>query len=232
MTHIRSLFHWLAGVMIFLASALVLTPCLYLLPRQRTFALARFLFSILLRTMGVKLRVEGREKVDPNTSYLIMGNHQSLFDLFMIPVAIPLCFTGVEAAYHFSVPVWGFLIKKWGCIPIERHNLEKAKQSIELARQTLKKGVSIAIYPEGHRTRTGKIQPFKKGPFHLAKAARPHILPFGVRGLFEFQARGTFLLSPGEVRVHIGEPIPASEYAHMDVEEIRDLVYTRIKDLT
>lgn len=229
---LRSLGLWVAGISFFLFSFGVLAVCLMVLPRERTFLAARFLFSILLKLMGIGLEVRGKDNIDPSRSYLIMGNHQSLFDLFVIPSAIPLCFTGIEAAYHFSLPVWGYLIRKWGCIPIEREDLEKAKKSLELARVALDDGMSIAVLPEGHRTRTGLMGPFKKGPFHLAKACRATILPFGIQGLYDFQAKGSFNLRPGRVIVTIGKPVPYRAYSHMSVEEVRELLFSIIQDLS
>lgn len=226
-----SLLSWLAGICFFIISFVILVFCLALLPRKTTFGTARHLFRILIHIMGVRLKVKGQSHIDPNQTYLIMGNHQSLFDLFVIPSAIPLVFTGVEAAYHFSIPIWGYLIRKWGCIPIERGNLAQAKQSLELARQTLAGGLSIAILPEGHRTRTGRMGPFKKGPFHLAKATRATILPFGIHGLYEFQKRGGFHIRPGRVTVTIGEPIPWEAYKQLSVEELREKIFDQIRTL-
>ena len=180
---IISLCLWAAGLIYFMAAFCILAVSLMIMPRPFTFNLARQLFSMLIRVMGIRLKVVGREHLDFDQTYLLMGNHQSLFDLFVIPAAIPLVFTGVEAARHFKIPVWGFLIRKWGCIPIQRKNLERARKSLALAKQTLESGLSIAILPEGHRTRTGKMGPFKKGPFHLAKATAAPLVPFGISGL-------------------------------------------------
>ena len=226
-----SLFLWAAGITFFLFSFCILSVCLVSLPRETTFGVARRLFSIQIRLMGIRLTVTGRENIDPAKTYLIMGNHQNLFDVFVVPSAIPLVFTGVEAAYHFSFPVWGYLIRKWGCIPIQRSNLEQAKKSIEQAEKTLTSGLSIAILPEGHRTRTGRMDSFKKGPFHLAKNTGADILPFGIRGLYDFQIRGGFILTPGRVEVHIGKPVPFEEYASLSVEELRDLIFNRVLKL-
>lgn len=209
----------------------MLALSLMIMPRPFTFNLARHLFSMLIRIMGIRLQVEGREHLDFDQTYLLMGNHQSLFDLFVIPAAIPLVFTGVEAARHFKIPVWGFLIRKWGCIPIQRGNLEQARKSLDLAKQTLESGLSIAILPEGHRTRTGKMGPFKKGPFHLAKATAAPLVPFGISGLYDFQQKGGLLITPGEVTVRIGPPIPPDLYAHLSVDELRNLVFRKIQAL-
>jgi len=227
----RSIFLWVIGVGFFMISFPVLALSLASRPREKTFLLARKLFLKLIRIMGIDLEVRGDESIDPCQTYLIMGNHQSLFDLFVIPAAIPLVFTGVEAAYHFSIPVWGYLIRKWGCIPIDRDNLEQAKKSLEQAKNTLATGLSIAVLPEGHRTRTGQIGPFKKGPFHLAKNTRAPILPFGISGLYEFQQRGGFFLKPGKVTVRIGNPVSYESYAHLSVEELRDFIDYEIRHL-
>ncbi len=222
---------WIAGIGFFLFSFAFLALSLMIFSRDTSFGLARRLFSVQLRIMGIRLKTKGRENITPGKTYLIMGNHQSLFDIFVIPSAIPLVFTGVEASYHFSMPVWGYLIRKWGCIPINRSNLAEAKKSLEKARQTLGTGLSLAILPEGHRTRTGKMGPFKKGPFYLAKAAQADILPFGIRGGYDFQRRGGFLLSPGKVQVWIGEAISYESVAHLTVDELKDRFFERIRML-
>ena len=226
-----SLYRWSVGGIFFLMVFCILAISLMVLPRAITFALARRLFSVLIRIMGIRLKVTGTEHLDQDRTYLFMGNHESLFDLFVIPTAIPLTFTGVEAARHFRIPVWGYLIRKWGCIPIERGNPEQARKSLALAKQTLDSGLSIAILPEGHRTGTGKLGPFKKGPFHLAKAAQVTLVPFGISGLYEFQQKGGFLITPGQVNVRIGRPIPSDEYAHLTVEELRNLMFQKIQAL-
>jgi 1-acyl-sn-glycerol-3-phosphate acyltransferase len=228
---IISLCLWFSGTVFFLTAFCILAVSLTIMPRSFTFSLARQLFSILIRIMGIRLKVEGQEHLDPDRTYLLMGNHQSLFDLFVIPAAIPLIFTGVEAARHFKIPVWGYLIRKWGCIPIERKNLEQAQKSLALAKQTLDRGLSIAILPEGHRTRTGKMGPFKKGPFHLAKATCAPLVPFGISGLYQFQHKGGLVITPGEVRVRIGRPVLSKAYAHLSVDELRSLMFRKIQAL-
>ncbi len=182
--------------------------------------------------MGIKLVISGKEYIRPDKPYLIMGNHQSLFDIFVIPAAIPICFVGVEAAYHFSLPVWGYLIRKWGCIPIERDNLQTAVLSLETAKKTLLSGMNIGILPEGHRTLTGKLGSFKKGPFYLAKGARADILPFGINGLFNYNRKGSLILTPGKVKVSIGRPIPYETFKDLSVDQLRKITFDRIYNLS
>jgi 1-acyl-sn-glycerol-3-phosphate acyltransferase len=226
-----SIWLWFTGGLFFLFSFLILVVCMFLLPQKTTFQIARFLFGILIRIMGIRLVVTGLENIEYNKSYLIMGNHQSLFDVFVIPAAIPICFTGIEAAYHFKLPVWGYLVRKWGCIPIERNNLKSAISSLKIATKTLMSGMNIAVLPEGHRTLTGEIAPFKKGPFHLAKGAKSDILPFAVSGLFEYHQKSSLILNPGEVKVNIGRPFPYDEFKELSTEVLRQCVFENIADL-
>jgi 1-acyl-sn-glycerol-3-phosphate acyltransferase len=230
--NLMSTVRWMIGGLFFLTASLIIVFCLFFLPKKTCFGLVRVLFKILIRIMGIRLVVTGTDHINPNQVYLIMGNHQSLFDIFVIPAAIPLVFVGVEAARHFSLPVWGFLIRKWGCIPIQRSHLKNAVSSLETARKTLLSGVNIGILPEGHRTLTGRMNPFKKGPFHLAKAAGADILPFGINGLFEYQHKGSLKLNPGVVRVNIGNPVAYAEFKDLSVQENSQRIFDIIQELS
>ena len=231
MKALRSTMLWVAGTAFFSMTFLILSIGLFVLSRERVFAMARFLFSIQTWIMGIRLKVTGLSHLDRTRTYLIMGNHQSLFDLFIIPSAIPGVYVAVEAAYHFSIPLWGSLVTRWGCIPIHRNNLEKAKESLAIARQRLKEGTSIIILPEGHRTLDGRMGGFKKGPFHLARQAGADILPFAISGLFDYNRKGSFHLNPKAVRVSIGPAIPYTTIAGMTPEQLRDHVRNVIADL-
>lgn len=231
MKTLRSAWLWVAGAAFFTITFIILSISLFLCSRKRVFAMARLLFSVQVKLMGIRLTVTGLDSLDRTRTYLIMGNHQSLFDLFVIPAAIPGVYVAVEAAYHFSIPLWGSLITRWGCIPIHRNNLERAKESLAFARQRLREGTSIIILPEGHRTLTGRMGAFKKGPFHLACQAGADILPFAIGGLFDYHPKGTFHLNPKPVRVIIGPPIPYTTIAGMSPEQLRDHVRGIIADL-
>lgn len=182
--------------------------------------------------MGISLSIKENPGIDKDRPYLIMGNHQSLFDLFVIPAAIPFCFVGIQAAEHFKYPFIGNLFKKWGNIPIDRFNLKRAIKSLNQAKKTFECGMSIGVLPEGHRTRTGEMGPFKKGPFHLAKEVKADILPIGINGLYKYNPKGSFIITPGKVTVKLGKPVFYDEYQENSIEEIRDIVYKKIKNLS
>jgi len=232
MRTLRSILLWAVGSAFFGYTFAVLSIGLFVLSRERVFALARYLFTIQTKIMGIRLEVTGLEHLDRTKTYLIMGNHQSLSDLFVVPAAIPMTYVAVEAAYHFSIPLWGSLVTRWGCIPIHRNDLERAKESLDIARQRLKEGTSIIILPEGHRTLTGEMGEFKKGPFHLAFQAGADILPFAISGLFDYNSKGTFYLNPKPVRVAIGPAIPFDTIKDMTPEQLRSHVREMILDLS
>ena len=183
--------------------------------------------------MVIRFTVTGKKNINKNKSYIIMGNHQSLFDVFVIPCAVPEPFVGIEASYHFDFPFWGWLIKKWGNIPINRSDSNKAIQSIKKAESILKKGLSIAILPEGHRTLTGKIGTFKKGGFHLAKNTKADILPLGIsKGLYAFKNKHSWRLNPQMVKVTIGKPLTYNSYKDLSVDKLKEKVKGIIEDLS
>jgi 1-acyl-sn-glycerol-3-phosphate acyltransferase len=231
MKTLRSAMLWATGAAFFALTFVTLSTGLFFLSRERVFTLARFLFSVQTKIMGIRLKVSGLAGLDRTRTYLIMGNHQSLFDLFVIPAAIPLTYVAVEAAYHFSIPLWGSLVTRWGCIPIYRNNLEKAKESLEIARQRLREGTSIIILPEGHRTLTGEMGAFKKGPFTWPARPAPIFCPLPSAACSTTTGKGSFHLNPKPVRVSIGPAIPYALCAQMTPEQLRDHVRDVITDL-
>lgn len=231
MKSIRSAILWAIGGCYFFLLFLSLSAWLIFFRAKTIYPLVRVAARGLLFFMGLPVKVRGYDRFDPKGSYLVMGNHESLFDIFILPTAVPMYVVGIEAAHHFSMPIWGHLTKKWGNIPIIRHDLNKAIKTLEKAAQALKSGNSIVVLPEGHRTLNGKIGPFKKGLFHLALAAKADILPFAVNGLYEFRSKIGWQLSPRTAQVLFGEPIPYHFYKDLDIARTRDLVRQKIIDL-
>ena len=215
---------WTAGCLHFLFVFIVVAAGLALSTPQTIFPMVRRLTRNQLRIMGVRLEIFGLEHFDPDRAYLLMGNHQSMFDLFAIPAAIPMHCVAIEAAYHFTLPLWGYLIRKWGNIPVYRSDLPRAKDSLEKARAVIAAGTPIIVLPEGHRTLTGKIGRFKKGPFHLALAAKADILPFVMTGLYEYCNKQSRHLRPGAACAVFGRPIAYETFKECSVETLRSRV--------
>jgi len=220
MNTIRSALLWFVGAIYFFFFFLIIAVGLIIGDSRTIYPAVRILARIQLLIVGLRVQVYGHDRFDRRRSYLIMGNHESLFDAFAIPTALPMHAVGIEADYHFSIPLWGYLTRKWGNIPITRENRARAIKTLNDATRVLQDGTSIVVLPEGHRTLTGKVGPFKKGPFHLALAAKADILPFAVSGLYEYRSKQGWDLSPRTAHVAFGAPIPYESYKDGTVDDI------------
>jgi len=220
MKTIRSALLWSVGAIYFFFFFLIIATGLILFDPRTIYPAVRILARIQLLIVGLRVQVHGYDRFDRRRSYLIMGNHESMFEVFAIPTALPMHAVGIEADYHFSMPLWGYLTRKWGNIPITRENRARAIKTLDGATRVFKAGTSIVVLPEGHRTLTGKVGPFKKGPFHLALAAKADILPFAVSGLYEYRSKQGWQLSPRTAHVAFGSPIPYDSYKDDTVDQL------------
>lgn len=185
----------------------------------------------MIVTGGQWLRIKGNAPLKENGPYLYLFNHQSIFDAFMIVASARHYFTGVGAIEQFSYPVWGFLAKKYGLIPIERKKIGSAIGSLAEVEKALNNGVSAMIAPEGTRTLTGNLGPFKKGAFHVAKNTGITIIPVALIGAFEAKNKNDWRVKPGALSTIFGDPITQKEYDDLSVADLRDLVRSRISEL-
>lgn len=178
---------------------------------------------------GQRLKVKGTAPPKSGEPYIYLFNHESMFDHFMLVAAVNHYISAVGKASQFSWPIWGFLVKRYGAIPIQRSNLPNAIQSLNLAEKAIRKGISFIISPEGTRTLSGEMSPFKKGPFHVAKNTGVTIVPTGILGAFSAKKKFDWRLHPGTLTVHFGDPIYSDDYKNMSVEDLRELVRKKIK---
>jgi len=160
-----------------------------------------------------------------------MFNHVSMFDQFMIGAYIPYYITAVAAIEVFQYPIFGFLIKKYGVIPIIRQKIRKAIGSLKLAEDAIENGTSFLISPEGTRTLSGEIGPFKKGPFHLAKNTNATIVPLALKGGFKAKKKSDWRVQPGILTVVFGDPIESAQFATLSIKDLQRLVQKRIVEL-
>ncbi|MFQ5640200.1 MAG: lysophospholipid acyltransferase family protein [bacterium] len=226
-----SIWLWCIGLLYFGFFLVVGLMCTYLFS-PATYdpwikAMMRFLFT-LLRSPVV---LEGDTNFDSGATYLFMSNHVSLFDLPLLAGYIPVFFRGIEASYQFDWPVYGWFVRRYGNIGIERESIHSSITSIRQAERMLKSGVSLTILPEGYRSLDGQLRPFKKLPFHLAQKAGVPIVPIGLSGMTSLKRKGHWLIRPTRVKIKFGEIIPAEMVHSLSNEELRDLTRERIQDL-
>ena len=185
----------------------------------------------LFQFLFIPVRVEGREGLDPGRPYLFMSNHVSLFDMPLLGGWGPGLLRSVEADRQFRWPLYGLAARRLGNIPIRRDDVFASMRSLRKALRKLEKRTSLIIMPEGTRTMDGRLRPFKRLPFLLAKQAGVDLVPVGMSGLFSLKSKRSWRIRPGPLKLKFGRVIPAAAVARLSIEELRDLTRERIRAL-
>jgi 1-acyl-sn-glycerol-3-phosphate acyltransferase len=166
----------------------------------------------ILFMSGVPVRVEGRERLGSleTASAVIVANHESLADILVLLVSLPMQVRFLAKRRIFSVPVLGWSIRAAGFIPVDRGDHRRGAATFEAALARLQSGRSVIVFPEETRTRTGELLPFKKGAALLALRSGLPLLPVGIAGTRRVLPRDTLLPTAGAAALVIGEPIQAA----------------------
>jgi len=157
---------------------------------------------------GVRVYWHGMEHIDYTTSTIGMFSHASNLDPFIVASG-PLAFKWIGKKSLFKIPVIGWLLTGLQHIAIERENREKAIASLQRAAEIVSKHRRcIAVSPEGTRSKSGRIQDFKKGAFHTAMQLRVPVTPLLVDGAYDLWPSGAIFTVPGSVHVYVLQPLP------------------------
>jgi 1-acyl-sn-glycerol-3-phosphate acyltransferase len=174
------------------------------------------------------VKITGRRKLNRKQSYIFASNHQGAFDIFLIYGYIGQPIKWVMKKSLMKLPFVGFACRKAGFIPVDTSSQQAAAKTIETAEQHLRNGNSIVIFPEGTRSKTGRLQKFKKGASQMAIDMHLPIVPVTLNGTYEVMPPGSFLLHPRRLEIIIHDPIPT---ANIRTSGIREAA-TQIRELT
>ncbi len=166
--------------------------------------------------------VEGHENARPGQSYIIVCNHESQYDILLIYGWLNLDLKWVMKKDLRKIPGIGIGCEKVGNIIVDRKDPEQAHAAINDALQVLNKGIGILFFPEGTRSRDGRMLPFKKGAFRIAVEQQTPILPMTVVGTRDVLPAKTFRLFPGRVKLVIHPPIDTLDMDLLDVRKLMD----------
>ena len=144
---------------------------------------------VFLRVLLLPVKVSGRENIDKKTSYVFVANHQGAFDIFLILGFLGRNFKWMLKQSLRHAPLIGRACYDAGYIFVDKSGPKKIKATIDRARTILQGGTSLVVFPEGSRTYTGKMGPFKKGAFQLADQLQMPVVPVTITGSFEVYPR-------------------------------------------
>ena len=192
--------------------------------------IARFWGRSILMVSRIKVSVKGLSNIDPSVPYIYMPNHQSNFDIPVLLGHLTVQFRWLAKVELFKIPIFGRAMRKAGYISIDRYNRESAFKSLHVAANKIKSGVSVLIFPEGTRSRDGKIRPFKKGGFVLAIDSGVPIVPVVITGTRSIMTKGKFRINAGHVNMVIHKPIDSSAYTRETKEAFMQSVRRVICD--
>ncbi|MBN1789990.1 MAG: 1-acyl-sn-glycerol-3-phosphate acyltransferase [Bacteroidales bacterium] len=167
------------------------------------------------------VQVTGKENIQPGRSYVIVSNHQSLYDIFLIYGWLGIDIKWIMKKELARMPGVGIGSKKVGHIFLDRSNPRVALESLNEAKRKLVNGTSVVIFPEGTRSKTGEIGTFKKGAFKLALDLALPLLPITLSGTKDILPTGTLDVQPGKALMVIHEPIEIHQHTE---ESLKDLV--------
>jgi len=158
--------------------------------------IARIWARVSLILFAVFYKVEGVEKLDKDTHYVFLGNHQSYVDIFLMITVIPQHFLFMAKKELFKIPFFGRAISYMGLIPVDRGESKEALKSLLQAVKLIKTGYSVLLFPEGTRSYDGKLLPFKRGAFMIGVKTKHQIAPFVIKNTTKSLKKGTGLIRP------------------------------------
>jgi 1-acyl-sn-glycerol-3-phosphate acyltransferase len=182
---------------------------------------------IILWISGIKLIIEGREHVDPSRPYIFMMNHIGMYDIPAAFIAIPQTGRFIAKKELFKIPLLATGMRLAGILKIDRGNSTEARKTLEKAITTIKDGCSIIIFPEGTRSKTNEIQPFKKGGFIMAIQGKIPILPAVICGTQYIVPKGSGLVKRGKIKIKFMPQVNTDAYAY----EKRNALLKKVREM-
>jgi len=198
---------------------------------RRAHKVARLWGRTLLVLSGVRVTIEGLEKIDPVASYVFVANHRSYIDTPVVLASVPLEFRFFAKHGLFLVPFLGTHLKRAGHVPVFRGDARASVKSMNLGVQLIQeRGISLLLFPEGGRT-NGEMREFKEGAAYIAIKAGAPIVPVGIVGTRAVLPKGSSHVSGGRVLLRIGDPIPTAAMKLHDRAQLTERLARQVAEL-
>jgi 1-acyl-sn-glycerol-3-phosphate acyltransferase len=226
---LRSVFLWIVSLLHFaIAVPILIVLAIFLDPKkhdwlQRTFCRRIIFFS------GAKIKVVRSPGFDAQKTSFFISNHVNLFDPFALYCAIPQFVRGWELESHFNIPIYGWLMKRFGNVPVpDVRRPSDLRRMWRLTRDAINGGTSLIVFPEAKRTRDGRVDEFQDGAFRVAQQLEIPIVPVSIVGSIQHHRTGHWMFWPATISVHLHDTIDTSGMSKEEVpglrERVRDLV--------
>lgn len=175
---------------------------------------------VILRVCGIKVYVKGLDNVDSHEPGIYVANHQSYFDIFALLAYLPVDFRFILKQELMKIPLLGFTLRRAKYIAIDRDDPKKAVKGMNEAAEMVRNGGSVLIFPEGTRSIDGRLQPFKRGGFHLALKSGCALVPVAIINSRNIVPKGSLRINRGTFGMNIGKPIPVNGYKKRDMNQL------------
>ena len=191
----------------------------------------RILCRNVVRLVGVRFRKQWAPGFDPNQTSIFICNHVNIFDAFVVYCGIPQFVRGMELESHFKIPVYGWMMGRFGNIPVSKHGgLSQFKTLLNRVRCHLQNLISVVVFAEGSRTLDGRVGPFHKGGFVIAQRLGAPIVPMSICGSFQFCRKGSIMLYPSQITVYLHDTIQTKGLRPQDIPALMDRVHRIISE--
>jgi 1-acyl-sn-glycerol-3-phosphate acyltransferase len=178
---------------------------------------------------GTRLAIKGKEKIEKGHPYIVMSNHQSLFDPWVLIGKLPLQLRWTVKPEVKKMPVFGYALERMGHIYVGRRRRKDTVMSLEIAIQKIRKGSSVVFFPEGTRSKDGRLLKFHKGGALIAIRSGVPILPVTINGSRFVLPKGTLALMPGKIQVIVGDLIDPGMFDEDKKDELMAVVKSAIE---
>jgi len=218
---VRSVAVWTIGLAHFAVGCSLFAIGTFFIDPVRYDGAMRAFSRNIFRLAGVGFRVERAAGFDAMRTSLFVANHIDLLDAFIIYASVPQLVRGIELESHFRIPFYGWLMKALGNVGVPRDDRpDSYRRLVADTKRSLDRGISLAIFPEGTRTRTGLVGPFHVGFFRLAIRLGCPIVPVSIVGAYEFSRKGSWLMRPSTIVVHLHDTIETRGLTRADAEAL------------
>jgi 1-acyl-sn-glycerol-3-phosphate acyltransferase len=190
-----------------------------------------FWSGLLLRLYGMPVTVDGLGRLDLRRPRLYAANHLSALDIPLLYRYLPFQFRIIAHRLVFRVPLVGWHLHATGQLMIDPESVSLSRRAIKEAVRTLERGMPLVVFPEGERSPTGEMQPFRRGAFYVALKAKVDVVPIAILGTYRAFPKGSAHLRSGPLQLIIGDAIPVADYTTRDLDALAERTERAVAEL-